>query len=283
MNQRNIIIIVVAIFLGLIAVYLANSWFSGVEQRQVEVASEQDLVTIAVASQELEFGAPLNNDNIRLASWPADSVPPGAFSEITPELAAQVAIRPISRGEPILNSRISSRASLSGNLPLDMRAVSIPVNQVTGVAGFVLPGDVVDVLLTRDEITSVVLENVIVLAIDRRTNEQETDPAVVATATLQVDPIAAQKLTLARQVGELSLALRNVENQQMGPTPRVNLNDLGYRRTPTGGGSASSSPPVRPAVDAGAQSSPSRSSNPRMVVVKGTEVSNYEVQRYGSR
>ncbi len=283
MNQRSIIIIGVAVVLGLLAVYLANSWFSGVEERQQGAASEQELVTIAVASQELEFGSQLTDANVRLASWPASSVPAGAFQEIGPNLTGQVAIRPISRGEPILETRISSRASLSENLPLDMRAVSIPVNQVTGVAGFVLPGDVVDVMLTRDEVTSVLLENVMVLAIDRRTNEQETDPAVVDTATLQVDPISAQKLTLARQVGNLTLALRNVENQQIGPTPRVDLTDLGHRRTPAGGRSAASTPVVRPAMGASSQGDQSRSSTPRMAVVRGTEVSNYEVQRYGSR
>ncbi|WP_120077079.1 Flp pilus assembly protein CpaB [Aurantiacibacter odishensis] len=287
MNQRNIIILVVAGVLGILAVYLANTWFSGVEERQAAIAEQQELVNVAVASQELEFGTALNNDNIRLVSWPANSVPEGAFNDLSAIEPGQVAIRPIAIGEPILQSRISGRASLSANLPVDMRAVSIPVNQVSGVAGFVLPGDVVDVMLTRDNITTVLLENVPVLAIDRRADDQSNEPAVVDTATLQLDPVSAQRITLARQVGSLSLALRNVENQEMGPRPRVTVADLGYFAAPQARVRAASNPSP-------ARSSPSRQSSgatvaraappaPRMTINRGTETAEYEVPRYGSR
>ncbi len=284
MNQRNIIILVAAGLLGVLAVYLANTWFSGVEERQQAFVEEQDLVNVAVASQELEFGTALNNENVRLVSWPANSVPQGAFNDLSSIEPGQVAIRPIAIGEPILQSRISGRASLSANLPVDMRAVSIPVNQVSGVAGFVLPGDVVDVMLTREETTVVLLENVQVLAIDRRSNEQDTEPAVVDTATLQVDPISAQRLTLARQVGSLSLALRNVENQEVGPTPSVTVSSLGYFRPPPSRVRTASAPPPHQSSSAPA-AAPVRQtrSGPQMTIVRGTDSTNYEVPRYGSR
>lgn len=284
MSQRNIIILVVAGLLGVLAVYLANAWFSGVEERQQEFAEEQNLVNVAVASQELAFGTALNSENVRLVSWPANSVPQGAFNDLSTIEPGQVAIRPIAIGEPILQSRISGRASLSANLPPDMRAVSIPLNQVSGVAGFVLPGDVVDVMLTRDETTVVLLENVPVLAIDRRSNEQETEPAVVDTATLQVDPISAQRLTLARQVGTLSLALRNVENQEVGPRPRITVSNLGYFRGPPDRVRVESAPPPRRSSSS-ASSPPARPSRsgPQMTIVRGTEATDYEVPRYGSR
>lgn len=285
MSQRNIIILVVAGLLGVLAVYLANAWFSGVEERQQAIVDEQDLVTVAVASQELDFGTALNSDNVRLVSWPASSVPLGAFNDLGSIEPGQVAIRPIAIGEPILQSRISGRASLSANLPPDMRAVSIPVNQVSGVAGFVLPGDVVDVMLTREETTVMLLENVLVLAIDRRSNEQETEPAVVDTATLQVDPVSAQRLTLARQVGSLSLALRNVENQEVGPRPRITVSNLGYFAPPPSRARAASPPPPRRSTLSSAPS-PARSStrsSPHMTIVRGTESTEYEVPRYGSR
>ncbi|MEL1251020.1 Flp pilus assembly protein CpaB [Aurantiacibacter gilvus] len=286
MNQRNLIIVGVAAALGLLAVYLANVWFSGVEEQQDTFVAEQELVTIAVASQEMEFGTPLNNDNVRMASWPADSVPQGAILDDAGLARGRVAIRPIAMGEPILQSRISGRASLSANLPLDMRAVSIPVNEVTGVAGFVLPGDVVDVLLTSDDITTTLLENVLVLAIDRRSNEQNNEPAVVETATLQVDPIAAQQLTLARQIGNLTLALRNVENQQMGPMPRTSRADLGRRPVATGRDAPVrvAAPPRQALPQSNSSSSPStRRTGPEMVIVRGTTPTSYEVQRNGSR
>lgn len=282
MNRRNLIIIGVAAVLGLLAVYLANAWFSGVEQRQQNLADQQRTVQIAVATQELEFGAPLNSDNVRLTTWPESSLPQGAITDINEALSGRVAIRPIARGEPILQNRISGRASLSANLPLEMRAISVPVNQITGVAGFVLPGDVVDVFMTRDNITSVLLENVQVLAIDRRTNEQNTDPALVSTATLQVDPISAQKLTLARQVAQLSLALRNVENQEVGPTARVTVNDLNRTGYPS---NTSSRPRVARRAPVRRASTPSRPAPPKpeMTIVRGTTGTNYEVQPYGSR
>lgn len=285
MSQRNIIILVVAGLLGVLAVYLANTWFSGVEERQQAIAEEQELVTIAVASQELEFGTALNSDNTRLVSWPANSVPQGAFSDLSSIEPGQVAIRPIAIGEPILQSRISGRASLSANLPPDMRAVSIPVNEVSGVAGFVLPGDVVDVMLTRDNITSVLLENVLVLAIDRRANEQNNEPAVVDTATLQLDPVSAQRITLARQVGNLSLALRNVENQEVGQRPRVTLASLGYRDASAAPPRASSPPPPRSSTVVRASTQPGRPtrSSPQMTIIRGTQATDYEVPRYGSR
>ena len=152
MNRRNAVIAGIAVVLGLFAVYLANAWFSGVEQREERVAEEQQLVRIAVASQDMEFGAPLTAENVRLANWPAGSVPQGAYRDTDVQRmlsGGNVAIRPITRGEPILLSRISERAVLSANLPADMRAVTVPVDAVSGVAGFVTPGDVVDVLLTR--------------------------------------------------------------------------------------------------------------------------------------
>ena len=298
MNRRNLIIAGVAVLLGFIAVYLANAWFSGAERKQAQVAAEQRLARIAVAQRDLDFGAPLTSDNIRLVNWPQQSVPNGAFRDVNQLVASnQVAIRPIAAGEPILASRISGRAVLSENLPPDMRAISISVDQVSGVAGFITPGDVVDVLLTRDipggngddKMTSVVLENVQVLATDRRASEKNTDPALAKTVTLQLSPRDAQKLVLARQIGSLSLALRNVKNQVVGPTATVTPRDL------SGSGIAIASRRVaapvvaRPAVTrapvvaraaAVAPVAP-RPSGPTMSVYRGTASNLYEVQRYG--
>ena len=298
MERRNIIIVGVAVLLGLVAVYLANAWFSGVEERQERVAREQQLERIAVARLDLGFGAPLTRDNVRLVNWPRQSVPAGAYRDIDRLLReGNVTIRPIASGEPILRSRISERAVLSANLPQDMRAVTVPVNAVTGVAGFVTPGDVVDVLLTRqipgggaggdDKMTTVLLENVQVLAVDRRSSEKNTQVKVGKTATLQVDTQGAQKLALAVEVGRLTLALRNVENQLMGPTSTVTTADLGGRglyirdrapRTAPAPVYASLAPaPQAPAY----APAPRRPAGPTMTVFRGTESSNTEVQRYG--
>jgi len=298
MDRRNLIIAGAAALLGLLAVYLANSWFSGVEQRQERAAAEMQMVRVAVAGQDMEFGTQLTSDNVRLASWPADSVPQGAYREAEVQnliSAGHVAIRPIARGEPILLSRISTRAVLSANIPGDMRAVTVPVDAVSGVAGFVTPGDVVDVLLTRqipgdgansdDKMVNVIMENIQVLAMDLRAGEQNTDATQSKTATLLVDPQGAQKLALATQVGRLSLALRNVENQLAANTRRViTTRDLGGgvylpARRSSGG---SSVPPAQviPASGGTVAAAPRRPIGPAMTVVRGTEASIHEVQRY---
>lgn len=299
MNRRNAVIIGAAALLGLLAVYLANAWFSGVEQRQAVAAKEQQLVRIAVAAQDMEFGTPLNSDNVQLASWPADSVPQGAYRDAdVPRLIStrNVAIRPIARGEPILLSRISERAVLSANIPEGMRAVTVPVDAVSGVAGFVTPGDVVDVLLTRqipgegasgdDKMTTLILESVPVLAIDLRADEQNAEAAEGKTATLQANPRDAQKLVLATQVGRLSLALRNIESLDNGSRATVTTRDLGGGYYIRGRSTAPAQPSV--AVAGGqpsaavAAAAPRRPSGPTMVVVRGVETTSEEVQRYGS-
>ena len=235
---------------------------------------------------------------LSLLAWPAASVPQGAFNENdTPRLlaAGNVAIRPIARGEPILVSRISERAVLSANLPPNMRAVTVPVDAVTGVAGFVTPGDVVDVLLTRqipgdgatadDKMTTVIMESIQVLAVDLRAGEKDTNAEVSKTATLMVTPPDAQKLVLSTQIGRLSLALRNVQDQSSSGRQIVTSRQMGgglfipaTRNAPAAQPAASAvaaAPAGRPAA------APWRPSGPRMVVVRGTEIKSEEVRPNG--
>lgn len=243
MAQRNIIIIAAAIFLGLIAVFLANSFFSGVETKQAQIAEQQRMARIVVATQGLGFGAALSAQNVRLANWPADSVPAGAFTTIEEATKNRVALRPIVPGEPVLASKVSGangRATLSANLPLGQLAYAIPISDVAGVGGFVRPGDVVDVILTRkipgdgakdyDKMSIVVLEAIPVLGIDQVSDENKTEPAVGKTATLQVDTAGAQKLALSTQLGVLTLALRNVGDQAQGAHQTLTSRDVGGRR-----------------------------------------------------
>jgi pilus assembly protein CpaB len=237
---RNILFLLVAVGIGLIAVVLANSYFSGVEQRQQRVAQQQRLARIVVAAQPLEFGQPLTSQNLRLANFPANSVPAGAFTSLDDAMrGGRVALRPIVVNEPVLADKVSGtdgRAVLAANLEPGMRAVAVPVNAVTGVSGFVRPGDIVDVLLTRTipgaegssaMMTDVILDRVKVLAIDQVANEKETQPAVGKTAVLEVDLYGAQKLALSSKLGELSLALRNVAAPELAALGTVTSRDLG--------------------------------------------------------
>lgn len=226
MQGRNWLIALIAIAVGVVAVIIANAWFSGISERSERAAEEQQMVQLVVATQPLEFGTKLVPQNIKLQAWPASSVPQGAFTTIADALRdGRVALRPIVPGEPILSSKVSGkdgRATLAAILPDGMRATSVPVSAVNGVAGFVLPGTMVDVLLTRkidgdgakaqDLRSDVVLQNVQVLAIDQLANDKEGKPKVGKTATLAVTLYDAQRLTIAAKVGTLSLVLRKVED-----------------------------------------------------------------------
>jgi pilus assembly protein CpaB len=178
--------------------------------------------TIVVATKPLRFGNELSSSSLREVSWPEEALPAGAFRSISDIMDAggrRVVLTAIDPNEPILSSKITGpgqRATLSATLQDGMRAFTIRVNDVEGVAGFVLPGDRVDVALTRQKdangkdhsSTDIVLQNTRVLAIDQIADERNDKPAVVKAVTLEVDTAGAQKLSLAASVGTLSLMLR---------------------------------------------------------------------------
>ena len=317
MGGRNLIILAIAVVIGIAAVFFANAYFSGVEERQERIAEEQQLRRIVVATQPLEFGTVLSPDNIRLQNFPANSVPEGAFVSIEEALRdGRVALRPVVPGEPILRDKVSGadgRAVLSALLPEGMRAVSVPVSAVSSVSGFVRPNDLVDVILTRqipgpgatgtDLMADVIMEGVQVLAIDQLRSEDATEPTVGNTAVLLVDLFGAQKLILAQRVGQLSLALRNVEEQEPGQLLTVTARDLGdpaiylagnesspapapapqYIFAPAGfGQGAPAAAPQRSAAPA-APAAPPRPSGPTMSVTRGSDTTEYEVGRMGGR
>lgn len=307
MERRNWIILAVAIVIGLLAVIIANAYFSGVEQQHQRIAANQKMVRIVVATQPLEFGTKLNEQNVRLQAWPANSVPEGAFATIPAVLKdRRVALRPIVVGEPVLASKVSGtdgRATLAAILPEGMRATSIHIDAVKGVSGFVLPGTMVDVLLTRqiagegstnqDMRSDVVLENVQVLAIDQTASEKQDKPKVAKTATLAVTLLDAQRLAIAEKLGTLSLVLRKVEDagtegegvmartitdRQLG-LPRIRI----AGRSGGGGGPSGYAPPSPSRSAPSVAMGYSGHSGPMMVVVRGTEPTSYPVSRLGGR
>ena len=244
LGNRNILIVAIAALIGIVAVIIANSYLSGVEKRDQTAAEQGRLVQIAVARIPLEYGATITAENTRMVSWPSTSMPVGAFQSLKGLYGSaqpRVVLRPIEAGEPILPGKITGfggRASLSELIETDMRAVAVRIDDVAGVAGFVLPGDRVDVLVTREpkldgeageaeSITDIVLQNIRVVAVDQKPSEKPTDPAVAKTVTLSVDQQGAQKLALGGQVGRISLALRNAANQDEFISATVGTRDLG--------------------------------------------------------
>jgi len=249
MPSRNLAIVALAILLGLVAVWVGNAYFTGVEQRQEQIAQRNKLARIVVVSQDVVFGTPLSAQNVRLANWPQGSMPAGAFTTIEEATRNRVALRPMVVGEPVLPSKVSGtdgRASIAANLPAGQVAYTILISDVAGVGGFARPGDVVDVLLTRnlpgesagptEKMNDIVLHGVPLLGIDLVSDESKSQPTVGKTATLQVSPTDAQKLALASQIGVLSLALRNVTDKTEMVAATVLPRDLSARRLLAGAG-----------------------------------------------
>jgi pilus assembly protein CpaB len=227
---------------GVVAVFLANTWLSG--QRSLLARGDKTPGhTIVVAETPLRFGDTLKPDNLKEIPWSAAALPAGAFQtkkELLDgaEKGDRQVITAIEANEPVLGWKITGpgqRATLSATLDQGMKAVAIRVNDVLGVAGFVLPGDRVDILLTRHAQTDeggsrsfvdVLLQNIKVLAIDQVADDRKDKPIVARAVTLEVSTQDAQKLTLAAGVGQLSLALRPAASAKDEVTQRVTISDL---------------------------------------------------------
>ena len=310
MRRQTLIALGIAVVLGLFAVYLANTFLTSTEQR-AQVA-EQGMTKVAVAVVPLDYGVDITPDKIRFADYPVASVPPGSFrtlAELLPAGKRRVALRPMLVNEPILATKISGEgqgASIAALLPDGMRAAAVRLNDVSGVAGFVLPNDSVDVLITRQpigatsQVTDVLLQNIRVIATDQAAQSADGKPIVAKTATLEVNPIDAQKLALAQQIGQLSLVLRKPGDEQNGPTAKtVSLADLRYSLY--GGGTGArytqamagamgaaaagiNQPARRLVVRRTTPATPviRRPPTNSIQVIRGTEGSNYEVGGYGS-
>jgi pilus assembly protein CpaB len=237
MKVRPLIVLALALMCALLAVFLARNWILGQSSRPTAEAAQAQVVQVVAAATPLKFGDRLAKENLRLIDWPTGSVPEGTFRSIDELLGPEprVALQAIQPNEPILINRVTGpgqRASLSAVITSGMRAMTIRVNDVLGVAGFILPGDRVDILLTREvvkdqPVTHVLLQNVKVLGIDQRSEQQNNKPDVVKAVTIEVTTEQTQKITLAAQVGRLSLALRDVSNVELAPVKPVSIKDLG--------------------------------------------------------
>ena len=202
-----------------------------VSQAPVKSASMKT-TQVVVAAGGLNVGDELGADDVRLVEWPASSVPPTAFHSAD-EVVGRGVIAPIVEHEPVLADKLASKeagAGLPPVIPEGKRALSVSVNEVIGVAGYVLPGTRVDVLATvnpsqnQTEVTSkVILTNIPVLAAGTRIERDGADnkPIAVTVVTLLVDPTEAERLTLASTEGKIQLALRNPLDTTAPPTPGI--------------------------------------------------------------
>jgi pilus assembly protein CpaB len=222
-STRGLVMLLVALVAGGSAVAFAARWMQ---------AQAGETGRIAVAAVDVEIGGRLAPEMIKLVAWPSSSVPPGAFTDAQP-LTGRVVKSSLARGEPLIEAKLApagTQGGLSAVVAEGKRAMTVRVNDVIGVAGFALPGNYVDIMVsTQNEgsrtgdqdraISKIVLERILVLAVAQEASRDETKPKVVNAVTLEVTPVEAENLDLARSVGTLSLVLRN----QVDPQPAATV------------------------------------------------------------
>jgi pilus assembly protein CpaB len=229
MNRSRLLMIGgLALAVGLLVSYTVYN------QLRAHGASNPQMVQVVVASNDVQIGSKLSDHDVHLAAFPPASVPPGAFTRIA-QIKDRGVILPISRGDFVLPDKLADEnagAGLPSLIPQGMRAVSVRVNDVVSVAGFVQPGTRVDVMATGirgtgEDQTTTVLENVAVIAVGRSLLDRVTgDAGNAGVITLLVSPGDAQRLTLASQEGRIQLALRNpldTRKESLGPTRASSL------------------------------------------------------------
>lgn len=229
MNRTRVfMVLALAVMAGGGLAYATYSYIQNVPVQTVSIPTRP----VVVAARDLPLGTELGPDNLRVIQWPANAAPANAIGD-PGEIKGRGLVMPVIENEPILPLKMASVEAGSGLppvIPSGLRAVSVHVNEVIGVAGYVLPGTRVDVVATasptdsRGDITSkVVLTNVVVLAsgtkIDTSGDRSEAQPVTVVT--LLVTPEEAERLTLASTEGKIQLALRNPLDESAPVTPGV--------------------------------------------------------------
>ena len=219
--------------LGAVVVALLLSTYVYRTFQRISNVKPVEMAHIVVADRAMQVGTRLDANNLRVISWPADEALVGSFTDVQ-ICVGRALITPLAQNEPILESKLAPKeagAGLPATIPEGMRALSVAVNDVIGVAGFVIPGTIVDVLVTgavpgqgsgANNITRTILENVRVLAAGQKV-EQDRDgkPQIVPVVTLLVTPDDAAKLTMASTLGKIQLALRNTIDSKIANPPPV--------------------------------------------------------------
>jgi pilus assembly protein CpaB len=230
---------IVAVLLGAAAAVVG---YYGLTSLASQAAAQNDANyrNVVVTATDLTFGVRMDRAMLRTVRYPKESVPDGAFSSVD-SVVGQTTKVFMSAREPVTAIKLSSRGGgLSMLVKPNMRAASLEVNQVSGVSGFVLPGDRVDVLTTieprtsmDDAITRTVLQNVEVLASGQKTEQQDNKPITVQSVTILVDPKGAETLALAMHEGKIHLVLRNPEDQGIAEVDPLSTREmLGFRAAP---------------------------------------------------
>lgn len=245
-QKRPLIFLGIAMAIALVTTVMVYRWLQG--QRMMEVNTPEVVVegvSVAVASADIPWGTPLADKVVRIVRYPEEGVPAGHFKDFS-SLNGRVVLTNLKKNEPILESKLApidiKTGGVSAVMDPNKRAMAVKVNEIVGLPGFVQPGDRVDVMATfddprgkkkdgggsRDEVTKVVLENTLVLAIDTQMERAagEEKPTPVKVITLEVSIEEAEKLAMAENGGKLRLALRSPLNPEVKKTKGADFKDL---------------------------------------------------------
>ena len=283
MNIRTIATIAFAALFGLVAVLLTQVWLGRQRTADRQTAAIEGTVPVVIAAQPIARGMALEPTLLKVVRFPQASVPPGALTSVEQATTGgqRLALRSIAINEPILAGKVTTpggKVNLSAAMTPGMRAVTFRSNDVAGVAGFVLPEDRVDVLLTRDSstgdddtelLTQVVADNLKVLAVDQVDDDAAGKPIVAKAITLEVTPEQSMRIALAQAAGTVSLALRQVGDAEPIEMRVTRVSDLGGGRAAPAARPAYRAPGVRRAAPSGAQ----------VAVTRGVEVTSYTLLR----
>jgi pilus assembly protein CpaB len=267
-TRRGPILIAVSLLLALGAAWLANRWLIS---QTAPHAGGPNTVPVVVAAMDIPFGTTVETRHVTVIPMLKDTAPPDAFNEAR-KVEGKVARASMLKGEILLTERFTAEgegSTLAAVVAKDMRAVSVRVDDVVGVGGFLLPGNYVDVVSAYREgsgtFSETVVQNVKVLAVDQTAASDKNEPVVVRAVTLEVTPQDAEKLVLAKQRGAIQLALRNPMDSKVAE--KVVL----AAATP-----APAAAPAAAPVKAAAPAPKAKKAPPRpttgVTVIRGTEV-----------
>ena len=221
MKRRGWILVVLSLCLGGLSAWGANNWVKAQLSGEDGANGEQ----VVVAAMDIPYGTKVEGRHLGMISMPAGSAPQNAFRELA-AVEGKVATMDIARGEILLNERFADHdggSTLAALVGPNMRAVTVRVDDVVGVAGFLLPGNRVDVVAsrldqrTRLATTETILTNLKVLAVDQTASTDKNDPVIVRAVTLEMSPVQSEAIVKAKEEGTIQLTLRNPHDQAPPP------------------------------------------------------------------
>lgn len=219
-KRRGLILIFLSLLMAAGAAWVANVWVN--RQLVTTANAEPNVHRVVAAALAIPFATKVESRHLKFVEVPIDVLPEGAFSTLE-DVEGKVSTTAISRGEILVSERFASHdrgSTLAALIDKSMRAITVRVDDVIGVAGFLLPGNTVDVLASRKvsqgrAVTETILKNIKVLAVDQTASANANEPVIVRAVTLEMTPDQAEVVVKARTEGTIQLTLRNPEAEEI--------------------------------------------------------------------